>query len=314
MTAAAEGTATITVTTEDGNLTDTCLVTVLRQSSGGGGGNDNSGVTRYTITAKAGEGGRISPNGSMRVERGEDQSFTITADEGYHIDDVLVDGESVGTVSSYTFENVRRAHTIEAVFTTDIGEGETPLGDLPFTDVDETAWYAEAVTYVVGEDLMNGTSATTFAPGQTLTRSMMAQILYNLAGQPAVEGSAAFTDVAAGAWYADAVAWAAGSGIVKGYSAAAFGPEDAVTREQLAVMLYQYAQYQKYDVSGSLSGSLSGFADGANTSSWAVEAVEWAVQNGLLSGKDGSRLDPTGTATRAEVAAILMRFCENIGK
>ena len=314
VTAAAEGTATITVTTEDGNLTDTCLVTVLRQSSGGGGGNDNSGVTRYTITAKAGEGGRISPNGSMRVERGEDQSFTITADEGYHIDDVLVDGESVGTVSSYTFENVRRAHTIEAVFTTDIGEGETPLGDLPFTDVDETAWYAEAVTYVVGEDLMNGTSATTFAPGQTLTRSMMAQILYNLAGQPAVEGSAAFTDVAAGAWYADAVAWAAGSGIVKGYSAAAFGPEDAVTREQLAVMLYQYAQYQKYDVSGSLSGSLSGFADGANTSSWAVEAVEWAVQNGLLSGKDGSRLDPTGTATRAEVAAILMRFCENIGK
>ena len=191
---------------------------------------------------------------------------------------------------------------------TNIGDDETPLGSAPFTDVAEDAWYKEAVDYVYANGLMSGTSATTFAPSTQLSRAMMVQILYNLEEQPVVTESAAFTDVAADAWYADAVNWAAGEGIVSGYGNGKFGPDDLITREQMANMLYYYAQYKGYDVSA--GGELSSFTDGASTSGWAAEAVQWAVGSGLLSGKGGGVLDPQGTATRAEVASILMRFCE----
>ena len=190
---------------------------------------------------------------------------------------------------------------------TDIGEGDTPLGSAPFTDVADDAWYKEAVDYVYANGLMSGTSATTFAPNMLLSRAMIAQVVHNLEDNPAAE-QGVFTDVAAGAWYANAVDWAAGEEIVSGYGNGKFGPEDNITREQMALILYGYAQYKGYDVSA--SGELSSFTDGASTSSWAAEAVQWAVGSGLLSGKGGGVLDPQGTATRAEVASILMRFCE----
>ena len=193
---------------------------------------------------------------------------------------------------------------------TDIGEGDTPLGSAPFTDVADDAWYKEAVDYVYANGLMSGTSATTFAPSTQLSRAMMVQILYNLEEQPVVTESAAFTDVAAGAWYAGAVNWAAGEGIVSGYGNDRFGPDDLITREQMANMLYYYAQYKGYDVSA--SGELSSFTDGASTSGWAAEAVQWAVGSGLLSGKGGGVLDPRGTATRAEAASIFMRFARTV--
>ena len=193
---------------------------------------------------------------------------------------------------------------------TDIGEGDTPLGGAPFTDVPEDAWYKEAVDYVYANGLMSGTSATIFAPSTQLSRAMMVQILYNLEDRPAAAESAAFTDVAADAWYADAVNWAAGEGIVSGYGNGKFGPDDLITREQMANMLYYYAQYKGYDVSA--SGELSSFTDGASTSSWAAEAVQWAVGSGLLSGKGGGVLDPQGTATRAEAASIFMRFARTV--
>ena len=148
---------------------------------------------------------------------------------------------------------------------------------------------------------------TTSTPTATqLSRAMMVQILYNLEDRPAAAESAAFTDVAADAWYADAVNWAAGEGIVSGYGNGRFGPDDLITREQMANMLYYYAQYKGYDVSA--GGELSSFTDGASTSGWAAEAVQWAVGSGLLSGKGGGVLDPQGTATRAEAASIFMRF------
>lgn len=193
---------------------------------------------------------------------------------------------------------------------TDIGEGDTPLGGAPFTDVPEDAWYKEAVDYVYANGLMSGTSATTFAPSTQLSRAMMVQILYNLEEQPVVTESAAFTDVAADVWYAGAVNWAAGEGIVSGYGNGRFGPDDLITREQMANMLYYYAQYKGYDVSA--SGELSSFTDGASTSSWAAEAVQWAVGSGLLSGKGSGVLDPRGTATRAEAASIFMRFARTV--
>ena len=135
-------------------------------------------------------------------------------------------------------------------------------------------------------------------------------ILYRLEGSPAVSGTASFRDVPAGQYYSEAVAWAAANGIVKGYDTGLFGPDDVITREQLAVILYGYAQYKGYDVT--TGGDLSGFADNASVSAWAADALKWANGQGLITGKSGNLLDPAGTATRAEAASILSRFCKSI--
>ena len=273
-----------------------------------GDDNNNSGssssVRRYDIEAEAGRGGDISPDGRVRVRRGENQTFRITADDGWEIADVEVDGESVGAVSRYTFESVRGDHTISVTFRqigTEPEEPETPA--LPFTDVAEGAWYYDAVAYCYENGIMDGTSGTTFAPGMLLNRAMAAQVLYNLANG-AVTTSAGFPDVAASAWYADAVNWAAAQGYVTGYDNGSFGPEDSLTREQLAVILYRYAG------SPEPTGTLDGFVDTASASDYAVDALRWAVGEGLLTGKDGGRLDPAGTASRAELAQILARFAQ----
>ena len=259
-------------------------------------------VMRYSIAATAGEGGTISPSGSVWVSRGTNRTFTIKANEGYVISDVLVDGKSVGAVSSYTFEKVTSRHDIEARFAPASQEsGKT------FADVESGTWYAKAVAYVADNGIMNGTAATTFSPTMTLTRNMMAQILYNLEKTPAVTGANPFNDVPGGQWYTDAVMWAAANDIVNGYNGG-FRPGASITREQMAAILYRYAQYKGYDTSA--AGSLDSFADGSATSGWAREAMAWAVGAGVLSGKGSGMLDPTGTATRAEIAQIMMNFLE----
>ena len=195
----------------------------------------------------------------------------------------------------------------------DIDEPDTTPADQPFTDVASDAWYADAVAYVKESGMMTGTSDTTFAPQQSLSRAMMAQVLYNLEGKPALEGEdlgSPFADVPGDSWYADAVYWARLEGLCDGYSAERFGPEDNITREQLALMLYRYAQYKGYDVSA--VNDLTAFDDGVQTSDWAAEAMGWAVGSGLINGKNGVTLDPQGTATRAEVAQILMKFGQNV--
>ena len=268
------------------------------------GSSSSSSVRRYDIEADAGRGGDISPDGRVRVRRGENQTFRITADDGWEIADVEVDGESVGAVERYTFENVRTDHTISATFrqiVTEPEEPETPA--LPFTDVAEGDWYYDAVAYCWENGIMDGTSGTAFAPNMLLNRAMMAQVLYNLAGGTA-STAAGFPDVAASAWYADAVNWAAANGYVTGYDNGSYGPEDNLTREQMAAILYRYAG------SPAPAGSLDGFADAASASDYAVDALRWAVGEGLLTGKDGGRLDPTGTASRAELAQILARFAQ----
>ena len=266
--------------------------------------NNNSGsssVRRYDIEADAGRGGDISPDGRVRVRRGENQTFRITADDGYEIYDVEVDGESVGAVSRYTFENVREDHTISATFRQT--GAQTEEAQLPFLDVAEGAWYYDAVAYCYENGIMDGTSSVSFAPNMLLNRAMAAQVLYNLADGTA-STAAGFPDVAASAWYADAVNWAAANGYVTGYDNGSFGPEDSLTREQLAVILYRYAG------SPEPIGPLDGFTDAASTSDYAVDALRWAVGEGLLTGKDGGRLDPAGTASRAELAQILARFAQ----
>lgn len=174
-----------------------------------------------------------------------------------------------------------------------------------FTDVDDGVWYREAVDFASSHELVNGVGNGLFAPEGRMTRAMMVTVLYRLEGSPTVNGADPFADVASGAWYADAVIWASANGIVNGYSSEAFGPEDEITREQIAVILSRYAAYLGMDVSAGTD--LSQFADGGQTSGWAVDAVQWAVSTGLLQGT-GSALDPGGLASRAEVVTILARL------
>lgn len=181
---------------------------------------------------------------------------------------------------------------------------------LPFTDVAEGDWFYNAVKYAYENGLMAGDSATTFSPTVKLGRGTVAQILYNTEGKPAVTVTDEFTDVKASDWCANAVSWVVANGVASGYGGGKFGPSDNVTREQLAVFLYQYAGYKKYDVSA--KGDLSKFTDSDKLSSWAEDAMTWAIGEGLLSGKGNGILDPTGTATRAEAASILMKFSENV--
>lgn len=273
----------------------------------GGGGGGGTSYDYFTITASAGAGGSISPSGSFSVREGRDKTFTITPDSGYRISDVLVDGRSVGAVSSYTFDNVQKRHTIEAVF----AKENPSTGGNPFTDVRESDWFYDDVMFVYGNGLMSGTSATTFEPNANTTRAQIAAIFYRLDGSPAVEGRNNYTDVGYGpgtAWYYDAVTWAQQSGVMSGYGNNLFGPNDTVTRQQLAVTFYNYAKYKGYDVTA--AGDLSGFADAGEISPWAQDAMKWAVGIGLMNGKGGGILDPQGTATRAEVAAMLHNFIE----
>ena len=179
-----------------------------------------------------------------------------------------------------------------------------------FDDVDSSAWYADAVSYVAENGIMNGAGNGTFAPDTVMSRAMLVQVLYNLEGKPEA-ADCTFTDVAADAWYADAVAWAADAGIVTGVSDTTFAPDQMMTREQIATILYRYAAYKNYDVTA--SNDLSSYTDAGQIGSYAVEAMQWANGAGLITGSTATTLNPLGSATRAEVATILMRFLENVG-
>ena len=181
--------------------------------------------------------------------------------------------------------------------------------NLPFTDVDTTDWYYNAVQYAYEKGMMNGTSTTALSPDGTTTRGMIVTILHRMEGTPAATGTA-FTDVPTGQWYSNAVAWASANGIVGGYGNGSFGPNDPITREQMASILSRYSTHKGYDTAA--ADSITGFADTAQVSSYAVESMRWAVGNSLISGTGNNTLAPKGNATRAQVATILMRFCQNI--
>lgn len=182
-----------------------------------------------------------------------------------------------------------------------------PVG-LPFADVSGSDWFYNDVRYVYEKGIMDGTGADRFSPNAPLTRAMIVTILYRMAGSPSVSGSSDFTDVAAGKWFAKAVAWAAANGIVNGYGSGLFGPNDPVTREQLAAILYRYAVYGGM-TAVTLEENLGSFADTAQLSAYAIQAMNWAVGQGLINGS-GSNLVPKAQATRAQVAAIIHRYLE----
>jgi len=282
----------------------------VKQSSSGGGG---SSVTKYEIKVTAGKGGKISPE-TTKVEKGDSKKFTITADEGYEIEDVLVDGKSVGVVESYKFEKVKEKHTIEATFKK-IEEKEE-LKDTeentnwenPFEDVSEDAWYYEAVEFANENNLFSGMSAKEFGPSVAMTRGMFVTVLSKLNGGE-IDGEANFVDVDPNAYYAKPVAWAYTKGIVNGVGNNKFAPNMSITREQLAVMMYNYMVVEQIDKPASLV-EFPEFADAEEISDWATNAVNVMRATGLMSGKPNNKFDPKGTATRAEVATILMNFCK----
>ena len=284
--------------------------TYTKPSSGSSGGS-SSGKTTYKVTTSAVNNGGVNASPSS-AEKGATITITLSPDKGYKLDKLTVtdgSGKTVSTVKKsdtvYTFTMPASAVKVGVSY---VKATETP-SKTKFNDVSANDWFASAVDYVTGKGMMNGTADNTFSPKAHTTRGMVVTVLYRLENQPSTS-AASFTDVASGAYYANAVAWANANGIVSGYGSGKFGPNDKVTREQLAAILYRYAQYKKYDVSG--AKSLDGYTDAQSVSSYAVPALQWANAAGIVTGKSGSKLDPKGNATRAEVAAMLMRFCENV--
>ena len=184
--------------------------------------------------------------------------------------------------------------------------------DNPFTDIKQDDWFFGAVKYVSQKSLMSGTSSTSFEPDSNMTRAMLVTVLYRMEGKPAVSGTNSFTDVLSGQWYTDAVIWASTNKIVGGYGHGLFGTDDNVTREQMATILMNYAKYKKYDVTKTVS--LTAYTDASSIDTWAVDALKWANAEGLISGTTATTLEPSATATRAQVATILMRFVEKFAK
>ena len=285
----------------------TVNVTFAKESSGGSTGGTTGGVAHYTPDVAHNDGGTVSV--TPRAPKAGDQvTVTMTPDEGYEVADVTVtdrNGEAVATTANadgtVSFEQPRGKVTITVTFAE-----KTAAWDNPYSDVSEEDWFFEPVRFVQENGLMTGTSAGTFAPDMTTTRGMLVTILWRQAGEPQAAAAADFSDVSAYAYYADAVAWAAEAGIVNGYSASAFGPADAITREQMAAILMNYSEYQGSDVSA--RADLSGFSDAAGVSTWADEAVQWAVSEGLIKGVNRDTIQPQGQATRAQVAAVLQRY------
>lgn len=275
-------------------------------TGGGGGGGSSSGVTRYTITVEQNPGGEITPD-TTRVVRGQDQTFRIRADEGYEIEDVLVDGESVGSVSSYTFENVRKAHTIEAVFR---AAGEEPgQAGRPFTDVDPNGWAAEYIYYLYDRGVVSGVGANQFAPTRSITRAEFVKMLAGVAGvtEEELSGSSGFADVDSGSWYAPFVTWAVQSGVTTGTSATTFSPEANITREEMAVMIDRFAQSSGVELPG---GESAAFTDAASFSSWATEAIYTMQRAGIIDGVGGGRFAPKDNATREQACKMLAVLME----
>ena len=287
--------------------------TYTKPSSGGSSGGSSSGKTTYKVTTSAVNNGGVNASPSS-AEKGAAITITLSPDKGYKLDKLTVtdgSGKTVSTVKKsdtvYTFTMPASAVKVGVSY---VKATETP-SETKFNDVSANDWFASAVDYVTGKGMMNGTADNTFSPKANTTRGMVVTVLYRLENQPSTS-AASFTDVASGAYYANAVAWANANGIVSGYGSGKFGPNDKVTREQLAAILYRYAQYKKYDVSVGEDTNILSYDDAQSISSYAIPAIQWACGAGVVTGKSGSKLDPKGNATRAEVAAMLMRFCENV--
>ena len=317
-----KGTHTVTATyvQDDVTYTATCEVTAKSSSSGGSSHSYDGYIT--IINPKNGE---VSVSDDWAYE--DDKiTLTITPDKGYEVDKIEIvddEGDKIDAKKvededdKYTFRMANCDVTVTVTFkeegtTTEDTDKEEDKDEetteLNFTDVKESDWFYKGVAYVVDKGIMSGVSENQFDPSGKLTRAMLVQMLYNMESRPACDAENAFIDVPVGQWYTDAVIWANDAKIVSGMGDGLFAPNMEITREQMVAMLYNYAKYKGYDVTA--SADLSKFADSASVSTWAQPAMQWAVAEGYISGMGDNQLAPQGTATRAEIASVIMRFME----
>ena len=262
-----------------------------RYNSGG-----SSGYSYYTIKATAGTGGSISPSGNVSVREGRDQTFTITPDKSYAVSNVKIDGKSIGAVKSYTFENVRRTHTIEVIFMKANGTPQTGV----FVDVATGGYYEDAVDWAVENGITKGTDDTHFSPDGICTRAQAVTFLWRTAGSPAPKTSTMpFTDVPVGSYYYDAVLWAVENGITKGTSDTTFSPNMICTRAQIVTFLWRSEK-------SPAAGTANPFADVKSTAYYA-DAVLWAVKENITKGTTSTTFSPNADCTRAQIVTFLWR-------
>lgn len=311
------------ITTDTLFTENTTVYAHWTKKSSGSSHSDDNYIT--VITPKNGE---VSVSDDWAYN-GDKVTLTVTPDKGYEVDKIeIVDAEGNKLEAKkvddkdneYTFKVKNSDVTVTVTFKeegkttedTDKEEGKdeetTETTKLNFTDVKESDWFFKGVEYVVDKGIMSGVSENQFDPSGKLTRAMLVQMLYNMESRPACDAENAFMDVPVGQWYTDAVIWANDEKIVSGMGDGLFAPNMEITREQMVAMLYNYAKYKGYDVTA--SADLSAFADTASVSTWAQPAMQWAVAEGYISGMGDSQLAPQGTATRAEIASVIMRFME----
>ena len=285
--------------------------------SGGGHGGGGWSASTYAVTVEKPEHGKVASNRAS-ASSNSTVTLTVTPDSGYELDTLAVTDSRGNAIrlmdqggGKYTFAMPSRAVTVMAVFAPLPGDKQKPCdggADCPsrgFTDLGSVGtWYHEAVDYVLRSSLMGGYGNGTFGPSNNLSRAQFAQILFNMEGRPVVNYLLQYGDVAEGAWYTEAIRWAASQGIIGGYSGGIFGPNDSITREQLAVMLWRYAG------SPAATDKELRFTDADKAGGYALEALRWAVENSVMSGRGGGILDPKGLVTRAQAAQMLMNFQE----
>ena len=274
---------------------------IFEKDTGGGGGGYNPPVTYYTLRFETGGGSDI-PSVQGTYNTYIDLTKYVPTWRGHTFIGWYSERSLMNKVSGVY---LTKDMTVYAGWRVDENPG---TGANPFTDVSEKDWFYGDVMFVYENGLMLGTSKTLFSPYGTATRGMMATILWRMEGSPAPKGKNSFTDVEAGKWYADAITWTAENGIFAGYGKDKFGPDDPITREQLAAIFYRYADYKGYDLT--VKGNLDKFKDADKITDYAKTAMQWAVGSSLVKGKSGNLLDPQGTATRAEIASMLHRFIE----
>ena len=286
-----DGENNMTVTIPKGSTGNRSYTAHWRYNGGGG-----SGYSYYTIKATAGAGGSISPSGNVSIREGRDQTFTITPDKGYAVANVKIDGKSIGAVKSYTFENVRRTHTIEVIFMKANGNPQTGV----FVDVATGSYYEDAVDWAVENGITKGTDDTHFSPDGICTRAQAVTFLWRAAGSPEPKtNTMPFTDVNAGSYYYDAVLWAVENGITKGTSDTTFSPNMTCSRAQIVTFLWRSEK-------SPAAGTANPFADVKSTAYYAG-AVLWAVENDITKGTTNTTFSPDADCTRAQIVTFLWR-------
>ncbi len=311
---------------DSGTLTtikfDPIYITVEAAESGSSSGGGGSSSSRYNNDIDVKEGNTfgtvtVSPK---TANKGEEVTITVVPKDGFKVDEVTVkddDGNKVDVEkvsnTEYTFIHPGKATDIYVTYvkTEDTEKPETAQPDtFPFDDVPEGAWYRKAAEYAYEKGIISGTGENTFSPNTNTTRGMIAAILWRLEGSPKTDYAMTFTDVDDSMYYFDAVRWAVSNGIVSGYDSNTFGGNSNITREQFAVMLYNYAKYKGYDVSVGENTNILSYTDASSISEYAYEAMQWACGEGIINGMGNGTLAPQDSATRAEAAQMIMVFCE----